>query len=90
MSNKPMREQFPDIAKCVDDLRAMGFVISSMAMYSEDGALLAGKLPLDDPAECVLPAERVIAMQVWARTPEPTIQKSRPKSPAKSRKGKRR
>jgi hypothetical protein len=86
VSNKPMREQFPDIARCVDDLRAMGFVIASACVYDAGGTLLAGKVPAFDPAEVVLPAERVIAMQVWARGPQPVISRSAPKSPAKKRK----
>jgi hypothetical protein len=86
VSNKPMRDQFPDIARCVDDLRAMGFVIASACVYDAAGTLLAGKVPAYDPAECVLPADRVIAMQVWARTPEPIIATSAPKSPPRKRK----
>jgi hypothetical protein len=84
MSNKPMREQFPDIAKCVDDLRAMGFTITGACVHDEHGRLLAGRVPIDPPGEVILPAERVIAMQVWARSAAPEVAKMAPK-----RKGKR-
>lgn len=84
--SKPMRDQFPDIARCVDDLRAMGFTITAAAVYDADGTLLAGRLPMDDPADVALPAERVIAMQVWARSPESVIAKVEPKVKRKGRK----
>lgn len=82
---KPMRAQCPDIAKCVDDLRAMGFEITAACVYDEHGNLLAGRPPPYDPAEVVLPAERVIAMQVYGRTKPPTVEKM-----PKPRAGKRR
>jgi hypothetical protein len=86
-SPKPLRDVYPELAKCCDDLRAMGFVISSVAVYDESGALVAGRVPAFDPREVVIPAERVIAMQTWARAPEPKMEKAAPKVP---RKGKRR
>jgi hypothetical protein len=85
--SKPMREAYPEIAACVDDLRAQGFVIERAAVYDPSGALVAGREPAYDPSECVLPAERVIAMQKWARTPAPVAAKAAPKQ---KKRGKRR
>lgn len=87
MSNKPMREAYPEIAACVDDLRAQGGVITAAAVYDENDMLIAGRPAPIDPSECVLPAERVIAMQAWARSTEPAVARSMPKQKPK---GKRR
>lgn len=74
-----IREQHPEIAAIVDEIRAAGGTVTAAAVYDHDGNLLAGRIPPDPPGAVWVSAESYIKMRAYGAAPDTPTQMPRSK-----------
>lgn len=60
------RQQYPEIAAIVDEIRAAGGTITAACVHDADGRLVAGTPPTDPPGTVWVSADRYLAMRKYA------------------------